>query len=141
MATPMTRSTSLRWVVKMSRIGRFCTAFFATRDLNTSVSCTDRRIHRVSTPISAAMMKATRQPQSSRAVSLPTDASTKPSRKDTRVPALIANHCQEPAKARRSDGADSIRKAEAEPNSPPAEKPWVRRARTRMIGAAMPMLS
>ncbi|MNF07492.1 hypothetical protein D3C80_2076810 [compost metagenome] len=57
------------------------------------------------------------------------------------VPALIANHCQEPAKARRLAGADSIRKAEAEPNSPPAEKPCTNRASTRMIGAAMPMLS
>ena len=35
--------------------------------------------------------------------------------------------------------ADSTRKAEEDPNSPPAEKPWTSRASNRMSGAATPI--
>ena len=86
-------------------------------------------------------MKASRHPQLSRASLDRVLVMIAPMPEASRTPAPTDTCCQEPAKARRRGAADSTRKAEEEPNSPPAAKPWTIRAITRMIGDRMPTVS
>ena len=56
----------------------------------------------------------------------------------TIVPAPTETCCHDPANARRLAAADSTRKADELPNSPPAEKPCTSRAISRISGASSP---
>ncbi len=90
-------------------------------------------------PIRRPKKNGTRQPHEAicSGDSLPVSNTPKPAASSVVSPWLAT--CQLAKKPRRP-GTCSARKAVALPNSPPAEKPCIKRATTRITGAAMPML-
>ena len=86
-----------------------------------SVSSTEDRSHRPTSPSSAARMKASRHPQESSASGERVDVMMAPIPEAMSTPAPTETCCQDPANARRRGAADSTRNAEEEPNSPGGE--------------------